>query len=265
MTTTIRREYYRRGFSGKLFKFLFIAFNVVMALWLFSYWGTVGEQMQTISSEAGRTGAGIGAAVGTSFIGMLWMFGAVVLGLLTLLTRGQKVVVEETPDGPQPSALKEPSRAIDLQPAPRDHTPRVLTPRKARPGWVKPLVIVGSIIAFLFIAERNFWLDDTIAYLDATVASLDEMDADKAAAERRWQPSPGVQIILWKKGHDSIEVRRVDAIQALACQVTAGTSAELLSYDPAEKWGTVRVTLGRQEGCQGIVMRDEMRQLTRKE
>lgn len=109
MPTTIRREHYRRGFFGKLFKFLFIAFNVVMALWLLSYWATIGEQMQAIDTEAGRTGAGIGAALGTSVIGMLWMFGAVILGILTLLTRGETVIVEETPDAtPEPPRLESP-------------------------------------------------------------------------------------------------------------------------------------------------------------
>jgi hypothetical protein len=47
-------------------------------------------------SGAEKTGAAIGTTIGTSFILLFWMAGDVILGLLTMLTRGDKVIIEET-------------------------------------------------------------------------------------------------------------------------------------------------------------------------
>lgn len=76
----------KRGFFGKLFKWSFIGFNILMAFWLFSYWGTVGE-MTSSSSGAEKAGAAIGGTIGTGMLFGLWMFGDIVLGLFVLFTR----------------------------------------------------------------------------------------------------------------------------------------------------------------------------------
>ena len=72
---------------------MFIAFNVLMVFWLFSYWGQIGGMQP--ESEAARAGAAIGGALGTGTILFFWVAGVVILGLSALLTRGRKVVVEE--------------------------------------------------------------------------------------------------------------------------------------------------------------------------
>lgn len=77
----------KRGLFGQLFKWLFVLFNIIMAVWLFSYWGTVGEMMSEPMSEAGQAGATIGATVGTGMIITLWALGDIILGLLVLFTR----------------------------------------------------------------------------------------------------------------------------------------------------------------------------------
>jgi len=94
--TIVRKEIRKRGFFGKLVKFLFIIFNLLMIAWLVSYWAQVGELVNHAQSEAGKTGAAIGATIGTGFVLFFWVAGDIILGLLTILTRGSKVIVEET-------------------------------------------------------------------------------------------------------------------------------------------------------------------------
>jgi hypothetical protein len=77
----------KRGFFGKLFKWTFILFNVLMAFWLFSYFGSIGEIVSTSESEAAQAGATIGATIATSMIMGFWVFGDIILGLLVLFTK----------------------------------------------------------------------------------------------------------------------------------------------------------------------------------
>src|SRR4051812_39287289 len=67
-----RTEKRKRGFFGFIFKWLFILFNLLMILWLGSYLFTIGDQYGKITSDAGRTGAAIGATMGTGMLLVLW-------------------------------------------------------------------------------------------------------------------------------------------------------------------------------------------------
>jgi hypothetical protein len=91
----IRREIRERGFFGWLFTIAFFCFNLLMAVWLFSYWASVGELMNNAGSDAARAGGAIGATLGTGMLLTFWMAGAIILGLLTLFTRGKLTVIEE--------------------------------------------------------------------------------------------------------------------------------------------------------------------------
>jgi hypothetical protein len=91
--TLVQREIRKRGFFGKLFKFLFIAFNILMVIWLFSYWGQIGGMMDGNKYE--RAGAAIGATIGTGMLVFFWVAGDVILGLFVLLTRGQRILITE--------------------------------------------------------------------------------------------------------------------------------------------------------------------------
>lgn len=77
----------KRGFFGKIFKWTFVGFNILMAIWLFTYWGSIGELVNTADSEAAKTGAAIGGTIGTGMLFGLWAFGDIILGLLVLFTR----------------------------------------------------------------------------------------------------------------------------------------------------------------------------------
>jgi hypothetical protein len=102
MTTIVRREIRKRGFFGKLFKVLFIAFNLVMLAWVISYWMTLGHGWDEYTKmpdanlrNAAQGGYAIGATIGTSLLLFFWAAGDVVLGLLTMFTRGKKTIIEE--------------------------------------------------------------------------------------------------------------------------------------------------------------------------
>jgi hypothetical protein len=73
---------------------IFILFNVFMAWWLFSYWGLVGS-IKTDGSSAAEAGRAIGAGLASGFVLFMWALGAVITGLLALLTRGGKTTVVE--------------------------------------------------------------------------------------------------------------------------------------------------------------------------
>lgn len=77
----------KRSFLGKTFKWVFILFNVLMAIWLFSYWGTVGEIMNEGTSDAAQAGTAVGATIGTGMLFVLWALGDIILGALVLFTR----------------------------------------------------------------------------------------------------------------------------------------------------------------------------------
>ena len=99
MNTIIRSERRKRGLFGLLFKYAFILYNLLMVGWLVSYWIQVGGQIERLTDGASRTGGAIGATLGTGLIAVFWVAGAVVLGLLVLLTRGKTVIVHERVTG----------------------------------------------------------------------------------------------------------------------------------------------------------------------
>ena len=70
--------------QGKIFKFVFFAFNGLMSFWLVSCWLTVSEPHHA-------TGATIGIMMGTMFILFFWAIGA---GLLMMATRGPKTLIQ---------------------------------------------------------------------------------------------------------------------------------------------------------------------------
>lgn len=92
---TIQREIRKRSVFGKIVKWLFILFNILMVVWLFRYLGFLGEQVQTAASDAERAGTAIGGTIGVGFVIFFWACGSIILGIVTLLTRGQKILITE--------------------------------------------------------------------------------------------------------------------------------------------------------------------------
>ena len=92
MTQIVRREVRKRGFFGWIFLLIFVGWNVLMVLWLIASLNGIGQQLDT-STNADATA--VGNAIGMMFLIFVWAAGSLIFGLLAILTRGSKVVIEE--------------------------------------------------------------------------------------------------------------------------------------------------------------------------
>lgn len=92
---TVQKEVRKRGFFGKIVKWIFILFNVLMIVWLFSYCSHVADMSQTLTDDAEKAGAAIGGAMGTGFLLSIWAAGDIILGIFAFFTRGTKYIITE--------------------------------------------------------------------------------------------------------------------------------------------------------------------------
>jgi hypothetical protein len=97
MTSTIRREKYERTAFGKLIKWAFIGFNVLMVIWIVG--GISAVSNIEVHSSAEQAGRAIGSAFGIASLLTLWAIGDVILGILVAFTRGDKIITEEAVSG----------------------------------------------------------------------------------------------------------------------------------------------------------------------
>jgi hypothetical protein len=95
MSRIVRTETRRRGFMGHVVKWIFILFNVLMAVWLVAGMAGVGEVADRAANDAERAGAAVGGAIGLGVLLFIWAAGSFILGLLTVLSRGRKTIIEE--------------------------------------------------------------------------------------------------------------------------------------------------------------------------
>lgn len=79
----------KRTVLGKIIKWSFILFNVLMAYWLIAGMGSVSESMEGMS-DAGKAGASVGAGIGAILIVSIWAIGDIILGLFVMFTRPHK-------------------------------------------------------------------------------------------------------------------------------------------------------------------------------
>lgn len=76
-----------RTFFGKLVKYSFIAFNLLMLLWMVAGMGAVSDNYQPGMSDAEKAGAAIGTGIGAMMVLAIWVFGDIILGLFVMFTR----------------------------------------------------------------------------------------------------------------------------------------------------------------------------------
>lgn len=93
MARIIQQEIRQRGFFGKLFLGIFWIFNGLMCAWLISYWVSLSHQITSTGAE--HAGKMIGGSIGSGVITFFWVAGAVILGLIAILTRGRKTIISE--------------------------------------------------------------------------------------------------------------------------------------------------------------------------
>jgi hypothetical protein len=92
---TVQREVSDRTFFGKLLKWLFIAFNIIMLIWLMSGMFVAGDAVDQAVNDAERAGAAIGTTIAAGMIITLWALGDIILGLFVLFTRRKKIITVE--------------------------------------------------------------------------------------------------------------------------------------------------------------------------
>ena len=91
----VRREVSDRTVFGKLAKWIFIGFNILMIVWLIAGFGAATNSMEGTVNDAERAGAAIGTTIGMGMIVVLWTMGDIILGMFVLFTRRKKTVENE--------------------------------------------------------------------------------------------------------------------------------------------------------------------------
>lgn len=76
----------KRSFMGKLFKWTFVAFNILMAVWLVGGWNAATDGFENLN-QAEQAGAAIGTGLGVAMVMVIWVIGAIILGMFVLFTR----------------------------------------------------------------------------------------------------------------------------------------------------------------------------------
>jgi hypothetical protein len=92
---TVQREVSDRTVFGKIVKWVFILFNVLMLVWMISAMSAVGDINEQTVNDAERAGAAIGTGLGMTFLLFIWGFGDIILGLFVLFTRRKKLITVE--------------------------------------------------------------------------------------------------------------------------------------------------------------------------
>ena len=92
----VRKEISDRTIFGKIVKWLFILFNILMVFALFKGCSAASDVILNAQSEAEKAGAGVGATIGMGMILGLWAMGDIIIGIVVLLTRRKKIIeIEE--------------------------------------------------------------------------------------------------------------------------------------------------------------------------
>lgn len=96
----VRKEVSDRTVFGKVVKWVFIGFNVLMLALMAVTCSASGEAISNAGAEAeyadaAMAGATIGAGLVTGTMLFVWLAGAVILGLFVLLTRRKKTIETE--------------------------------------------------------------------------------------------------------------------------------------------------------------------------
>lgn len=78
----------QRSLFGKIIKWSFIIFNIIMLMWAIGGGGAVSDQMDASAGDAAaEVGTAIGGALGMGMIFVLWVIGDIILGMFVLFTR----------------------------------------------------------------------------------------------------------------------------------------------------------------------------------
>lgn len=88
----VRREVSDRTAFGKIAKWIFILFNLLMIFALFKGCAAASDVVSNAHNGAEQAGAAIGTAIGTGMILVLWVMGDIIIGTIVLFTRRKKII-----------------------------------------------------------------------------------------------------------------------------------------------------------------------------
>ncbi len=77
----------KRTIFGKIIKWAFILFNLLMLWWMVAGVGGAAEKTASLHNGAEQAGAAIGTGLGAMMIGGIWLIGGVILGMFVLFTK----------------------------------------------------------------------------------------------------------------------------------------------------------------------------------
>jgi hypothetical protein len=78
-----------RSLLGKIIKWAFVGFNVLMLAWVFFGVQGASQNIDTLSG-AEKAGATIGTGLGAMLLIVIWVLGDIILGLFVLFTRPKR-------------------------------------------------------------------------------------------------------------------------------------------------------------------------------
>lgn len=85
MTTTTVNQKPKRSIVGKIIKYTFIAFNLLMLLWLV---GGVNAATETVANtDVEQAAKAVGTGIGVLLLLFVWGVGDLILGMFVLFTR----------------------------------------------------------------------------------------------------------------------------------------------------------------------------------
>jgi hypothetical protein len=87
----VQVETRKRSFFGKLVKWSFVGFNLLMLVWLFAGMSGATKGYESMSA-AEQAGTAMGAGLGMMLILTIWAIGDVILGIAVMLTRGKRII-----------------------------------------------------------------------------------------------------------------------------------------------------------------------------
>jgi hypothetical protein len=79
----------KRTIFGQICKWIFIAFNALMIVWLFLTTAGATEATELATSQAARDGIALGLGMAMTMIGTIWAIGDVILGMFVMFTRAK--------------------------------------------------------------------------------------------------------------------------------------------------------------------------------
>ena len=83
----------RRGPFGWFVALLFYGFNAIMVVLMVLTWTGVGTVAEQGYDDVSVAAAGLAGFLSTVALFWFWLFGAIILGIMMLLTRGKKVIL----------------------------------------------------------------------------------------------------------------------------------------------------------------------------